>query len=286
VKSNKPLGFVSLDYFIKSTKNPKPHIINVFDNIYQAEISGNNELKSELKQNNLFYFTPCVIVDEFRRYVNITAFTGLLVLDFDHISDASEFKKYLYDTYPFIICAYLSPSKMGVKCLVKIPVCKNINEFKAYFFGLQVEMKQYRGYDSATQNAVLPLFQSIDKELLYRDNAATWDIKGKNPRAIEKNPLKKYCTPLYSDIKKNRVIKIIESSINKISNNGHPQLRSACIAAGGYIASRYIDYYEAENIIFSLIECNSYLQKGISGYKKTAKWAINEGMKNPIILQK
>jgi len=282
INSNKPLGFITFEQFVTAQSRPKQKFIDVFNRIAEAELRCNNKLKSELKQNNLYYFTPCVHVNEWRRYVNVTKFTGLMVVDFDHIDNAKEFKKYLFETYPFFIYCYLSPSKKGVKGIVKIPVSNNIDEFKSYYFGLQDEMQQYEGYDSSPQNAVLPLFQSIDTEVLFRSDAKTWAIKGRNPKGIKDDPAKQYSRPITDDIKKERVIKAIETSINKIVDNGHPQLRSACIAVGGYVSAGRIGYYEAENIVFDLIESNTYLQKGVPGYKKTARWAINEGTKHPI----
>ena len=159
VNSNEPLGIISLEQFLISTKTPKDSTKAIFDQIAAAELSSNKKLKAELKQNHLFYFTPCVHVHPFRRYACIKHFTGLLILDFDHIDNARDFKYFLFDEYKSLIAAWLSPSKRGLKCLVKIPKVNTVEEFKEYYFGIASEMEVYNGFDPSGQNAVLPLFQ-------------------------------------------------------------------------------------------------------------------------------
>ncbi len=285
VKSNKPLGFVSLEYFLKATKHPKNNILDVFEQIAEAEQKGDMKLKSELKQNNLFYFTPCVIVNGYRRYDNIYQFTGLLVLDFDHIPNANEFKHLLFSSYKFIIAAWLSPSKNGVKAIVKIPVVKTVDEFKEYYFGLATELDQFLGFDGSGQNAVLPLFQSYDPELLHRKHSHTWETKGIKINDFNTSEV---IEPLNIDVSKDdtqRVINIINSGLENIHDNGHPQLRGLCLAAGGYIAAGYIDLYDAETLIRNTIINHKYLKKGVKGYQRTAAEMIRKGMEKPLKLE-
>ena len=44
----------------------------------------------------------------------------------------------------------------------------------------------------------------------------------------------------------------------------------------------YLSHYEAEGLIYGLIENHGYLSKGISGYKKTASTCIKNGMARPL----
>ena len=281
VKSNKPIGFTTLDYFIKSTKHPKQSVIDIFNRIATAESEGDMKLKSELKQNNLFYFTPAVIVGGLRRYKNIQFFTGLMVLDFDHIDYAEELKKYLFNTYNFIIAAWLSPSKKGIKALVSIPIVVSVDEFKEYYYGICTEMENYEGFDESGQNCVLPLFQSYDSNLLQRNSFETWDIKGEKTNDFNKSIPPVQISP-GSD---KSIIKLISSGFNNITDNGHPQLRGLCLAVGGYVSSGYINENEAINHINWNIENHNYLRKGVSGYKKTALWALNLGKNKPLSLK-
>lgn len=284
VKSNKPLGLVSLDYFIKSTQNPKANIIETFNKIAEAERSDDKELKANLKQNNLFYFTPCVIIDGFRRYSNIVKFTGLLVLDFDHIDNAEEFKEYVFKEYRCIIASWLSPSKKGIKALVNIPIVNTTDEFKEYYFGIATEMQQYKGFDESGQNSVLPLFQSYDSKLLYREFASTFNIKGIKVNDFDTTVSTKPINIEPNDDYEKRIYKIIDSGFDNIKDNGHPQLRSLCLSIGGYVANNYIGEHDVCSYIDSKIELHSYLCKGINGYQKTARQMIEVGKSKPLEL--
>lgn len=276
VDNPKPLGYISIEQFIRATKQPKNNVIEIFQQIYQAEKDGNIELKAKLKQENLHYFTPCVNLSGGRSYNDIIRFTGLMVLDFDHLRSkeyAIQFRDFIFNEYNQIVVAWLSPSKLGVKCLVSIPIAQTVEQFKEYYFGIASDMDRFDGFDGSGQNSVLPLFQSYDPELLFRNNYTAWTIRG-----IKKNAF-------VSNLdKKDRIIKMIASGMDNIHDNGHPQLRSLCVAVGGYVASGYIEENEALQFINALIVSHRYLSKGVTGYQKTAKQMIEFGKCKPIIL--
>lgn len=285
VNSKKPIGTVTLEEFIKAIKSPSDKIKEVFAQIAEAEKVRDDKRKAELKQENLFYFTPCVYTDGLgRSYSNIGFFTGIAVLDFDHIENAKNFKEFVFFNYNCVICAFLSPSKKGVKFLVKIPVVKTVEEFKEYYFGLGVEFEKFNGWDGSNQNAILPLFLSYDPELLYRDDAVEWTKKGKmlNAFAISTAPA---VTIETTDEQKRRVCENIKKAFDAINDNGHPQVRAAGVSLGGYVASGYLDKFEAISLIESLIKSNNYLSKGVEGYCKTARTAIETGLQSQLFLK-
>jgi hypothetical protein len=85
-----------------------------------------------------------------------------------------------------------------------------------------------------------------------------------------------------SNNKKAWVVNWFKNKINDIVTDGHPQLRDSSVALGGYVGSGYINYIEALQLVFSLIDSNDYLQKGVSGYKKTAEQALKMGTTKPL----
>ena len=273
----KPNGFVTLDRFIKANKHTKPELKAIFKELETAD----GKRKAELKLK-LFYFTPCVTVSHSRKYDHIISFTGLAVLDFDHINDAEAFRDALFNNYEEIICAYCSPSKRGVKALISIPVVSSVDEFKQYFWGIADEMLAYEGFDQTSQNPVLPLFLSSDPDLKYRTDYTTWTTKGTrevfNPIPTERINVD------VTDNKTKYAVHCFTTAINSIQTEGHPQLRSACIALGGYVSSGYISLSDAIQLAYNLIESNQYLSKGIRGYKQTAEWAINQGTNRQLII--
>ncbi|QHB38478.1 N-domain protein [Flavobacterium phage vB_FspM_lotta8-1] len=281
-----PLGTVTLFEFLKANQNPSEQIKDIFRRIAEAEASGNLKEKAALKQENLYYFTPCVVSNgKGRKYTDIVKFTGLLVLDFDHIEHAEAFKYYLFEQYTCIIAGWVSPSKKGVKFLVQIPEVKTTDEFKAYFYGIGIELQHFKGFDGSGQNCILPLFLSYDKDLIYRENATTWTKKGKKVNEFKASEVEAVKIEA-GDGDKEQVQRIILSLVEKIIDNGHPQIRAAAVTLGGYIATGYIDQIEGELFINSLIQNNSYLRKGVQGYCKTAKTAIQQGMLSQLKLKK
>jgi len=279
-----PGNLISIDQFLEYTKNPPNKIIDIFDQISETESAGDTKLKAELKQTHLHYFTPCVVVDQQRNYRSIKYFTGLLVLDFDHIDNAKDFKFFLFEEYKSIIASWLSPSKRGVKCLVKIPIVTTVEEFKEYFYGIAAEMDVFAGFDPSGQNSVLPLFQSYDPELLSRTDFVTWSTKGCKESDFTTAPVMNMPKVVATVKEKQIIAKIIKTGFGNIIDYGHPPLIRLCLTIGGYISSGYIDENEALQMIDYEIENHSYLKKGIEGYKKTARWAIRIGQNKPLTL--
>ena len=278
VTSNRPLGYVSLKYFIQSMITPKYHVEDIFERISAAEQAGDMKLKAKIKQTELYYFTPSVNVNGFRRYKNITRFTGLLPLDFDHVENSQELKHYIFETYKFIIAAWLSPSKKGVKAFVHIPICKNITEYKERFNAIEEIFEGFYGFDSTPKNAVLPLFQSIDKTLLFRENYETFTHKKPEPIPEPSSYIFNVDNP---NENKAKVINLINKGFNNIHDNGHPQMRNLCICVGGYVGGGYINETDALDYIYHKIKSHGYLCKGVSGYYKTAKSAVKIGILKP-----
>lgn len=77
VNSKKPIGTITLEEFIKAIKSPSDKIKSVFAQIAEAEKVRDDKRKAELKQENLFYFTPCVYTDGLgRSYSKYRIFYG------------------------------------------------------------------------------------------------------------------------------------------------------------------------------------------------------------------
>lgn len=278
IKDTSAIGIVSLDRFIKSVKNPKEETKHIFDQIKLADERKDQAEKQKLK-SKLYYFTPCVIVNQKRLYTDIKEFTGLVTLDFDKLDEdyAKEFKQELFNEFKFIIACWLSASKRGVRALVKIPICNSVEEFKQYFMGLEFELGIYKGFDTAPKNCVLPMFMSYDKDILVRTDYSVWN---KKYIPIERPVVKQY---IISD-KSNSIELIMFNAINKIVDNGHPQLRAAAFSLGGYVGAGLIDEYNAISIIDKLIDTNAYLSQKDDIYKKTARTMIKKGQTKPLYL--
>ena len=280
IKESTPLGIISLERFIEAIREPKEAIQDVFEKIKEAELAGDMKLKADLK-THLFSFTPAVYVIGRRQYTDIHSFTGLMPLDFDHlesVSYAEEFRDYLFDEYDFVVASWLSASGLGVRALVRTIPVGSVKEYKELFEGLAMsEMYEYAGFDTAPKNCVLPLFLSYDPDIKYRplEECSIWDIAFVEDEP-EVQPIRTdYVAP--EGIEK-RLAGIIDSAVNKIVDNGHPQIRSISFIMGGYVASGVIDWGWAEDYLFRSVDSNAYLVQKASVYKKTVKDMLKRGM--------
>lgn len=287
-----PIGYVSLDYFLESHKNPKNSVVEVFKQIEDASKRGDDKTKETLKQTKLFYFTPTVNVTR-RDYSNIQSFNPILVAEYDKVGevDANKLKKAIFNRFKSCICAYLSPSKQGVKFLFKIPVVKSVEEYKEYFYGLAYYLKQVSGFDMSNQNPVLPLFLSYDFDMLIRDEEEIedWDTRGLRLDSfkIAENLGDYQPREDVTEEERSRVEYIVRYLIKKCDEEqvGHPNVRSAGLVAGGYVGAGYFSEDEIYEILEDEILASEYLSKGVSGYLKTVRDMIVKGTLAPLELE-
>lgn len=288
IRKSDCIGYITIEQFINVHKDPTIKTKNLLNDIKKATKNGDLELKKELKKG-LFAFTPSVFIckGQRRKYDNISGWTGLMQLDFDKIPDeetAKALKNHLFDAYESIICCYISPSGKGVKCLMRTVVPKDIHHYRFLHKAVSKEMEQYGYFDEATKNAILPLFLSADKEILYRDVKPDLAWRLEDRTVVEYVNLNDIPKQNYEDqqLQKyyEKTVQLITDKINSIGSDGHPQLRSAALILGSRCGAGYIDRAEAEQLITNLIYNNSYLQKDVKNYIKTAMWAINQGTMN------
>jgi hypothetical protein len=297
------IGDITLKRFIEVHKNPLPSTLSIISAVNDARARGDTTNK-KLHKQKLHTFTPGVMIGfgDKRQYANIKSFTGLMQLDFDSIPDleiAKEVKQHIFDLYPEIVVAYLSPSGLGVKALMKIKidtdpklgeklhaVDNEIRMFKALHKSIAKEFEQFGYFDMATKNAILPLFLSQDPDILYRefDDCPFWieqDWSKTKYVSLNDDPKPVIRTDNSALYNLSKVERIITKRIEEIVDNGHPQVRSTALVLGSRVGAGYISQSEAEHLLENLIKGNSYLQKGIVGYVRTAMWGINEGIKQP-----
>ncbi len=302
-RNMKPVKTVTLEYFLKELVSDKNK--TVYEQIAAAEAAGDTALKAKLKQSVTHVYTPCVVIGEYKPgiksysekekfkestpwkdYSHIQKFTGLLVLDFDHLKsydiDPQELKQDLFEAYDFFIAVWLSPSRNGLKCLISIPVVNSVNEFQDYFRAIESELGTVDGFDTTVKNPTLSLFQSYDPEPLIAKHYTTWTKK--LPQQ-EPQPVKEVNIPQTgrTNREKEIVLKSIATMFNHVTSaNGHDPLRKLSKVVGGYVASGYLDKLEALQILDWGIESHGYLSKKAKTYKKTARTFLEYGLLEPL----
>ena len=288
-------GYISLEQFVNSHLEPKDSIVSLFEAIEEASKIGDKKRKAELKAE-LPFFTVSAVFEGGRKYANIVEFNPIAQLDFDGLTEqeAEDFRGYLFEQYPQIICSYLSPSRKGVKAIIRIPqidetngIEAGIKEYKDYYRAIESEFSNYKGFDSAPKNLVLPLFLSHDWFMFARDIEDTkeWDLKEYEADSLTQEfplPIKPYKKLKTNDKHELRAYRTVRKAISSIiASPGHFQLRSACLIFGTRCGAGYVDYQDAKREVEQLVRQNAYLSKGVAGYVKTALWGLENGYSTP-----
>jgi hypothetical protein len=285
IKKIAPKGEITLRQFINSVQSPKNSLKETFKKVEEASLAGNKELKAELKKG-LFAVTPCVQIKGVRNYEGIKSFNNILIIEYDGISFADELRDYIFEKFDSCLFAFISPSKGGCKFIFRIKPVFSILEFKELFFGLAFELDKFINLDISGSNCVLPLFISWDENAKVRENPTEWSQRGYKEGSF----IPYECVfEIPEDINEEdtqEVISKITYLFNKIESNGHPQVVKYSALLGGYVASSYISYDEAYDLLIELIENNDYLSKDTNNYKTTSKTMLSRGMLSPILLKR
>lgn len=301
----KPLKTVTLETFLYELIDDKNKVI--YEKIAKADADGDTKLKAKLKQSVTQVYTPCVVIGDYKPgiktysekdkwkektlwkdYAHIASFTGLLVVDFDHLKDynidANDLKHDLFEYSDCFVATWRSPSRNGVKGLISIPVSNSVSEFQEYFRAIEKDLGKIKGWDTTAKNPTLSLFQSYDPEPVIAKYYSTWTEKIKKP---EPPPPQPFEIPPFgrTDKEKEIVLKNIATMFRHITPaNGHDPLRKLAKVVGGYVSGGYLDKQEAIQIVDYGIETHGYLRLKADTYKKTARTFIDYGISEPLQL--
>lgn len=284
--NNTTKGNISLRRFIESIISPKPHLVKAFEDIQIAGKNNDLKLKDKLKQENLFFVTPSIIVSKKRCYEDIVEFLPFCVVEYDKIPYAEELRDYIFNTYDSCIFAFTSPSKTGCKFIFHIPKPTSVETYKEYYFGIASELNKFKNLDLVNQNCSLPLFCSYDENALFREDAKVSLLRGFKEDSFKPFVGEYKVVENTTDRQSKYIESLIRNQIRKadIEGVGHTNVRSAGLICGGYIASGYIDNSVGLHILISEIESSPYLSKNIRGYTKTAMEMMERGKQSPLFL--
>lgn len=107
---------------------------------------------------------------------NLIQHSGLITLDFDGYNSEKETEEYKekMKLYPFVYSAFISPSGLGLKVLVKIP--PEPENHKAYFKALQTKLKD-KHFDISGSDVSRFCFESYDPDIYINEDCEVWTIK-------------------------------------------------------------------------------------------------------------
>jgi len=281
----KPLGELTLRAFLDVHRQPKESTVKVIEEIKIAAKNNDLKLKDSLKQNNLYSFVPSVKLDGLgRAYSNVVDFNPILLCEFDKIDHAIELKERLFNNLKSVVASWISPSGRGLKLIIRIPKPISIENYKEYYNGVAYFMSQYEGFDGVNTNICLPLFLSYDRDILVRENAEEWTQRGGKINSFKPFEGEFEVPEDIEDETKDKIVEKITYLVNQIDDNAHPRIRNIATIFGGFCAQYGFDIQEADDLICDLVADNSYMQKNVRGYCKTAKEFLRKGFLSPLEL--
>jgi len=290
---------ISLENFVNYIKNGNPPTNNIKPLIIQLRAVYNDTTLTEKQRENkssiLKKQLPCISTSCFvgqnqtKHKKNIISFTGLIQIDFDHLTNVPEkLKTFKSDIYTNV--CFISPRGQGIKLIVKIDKTK---DFLKLFLGLeQYYLKEYGlQLDKGCKNENRLMFLSYDPEVLHNPQSATFTDEYIAP---EPEPKKHTTKKVYAKISTDKEQNIYKNHINRVLDSVEKKLTSASIGTrhtelnrqstllGGYVGGGFISEYEAISFLNSIVESIFNNDKSLKTELKTAKDGLNYGQSTPI----
>lgn len=216
---------------------------------------------------------PCVLFSgKFtqRNSKSIIEHSGFVIVDFDDINNPEQFRDNL-KIYPFIYCAFISPSATGVKAIVKTePI---IDKHDGYYQGI---INFFPTADTSSKDIARVCYESCDPDLWVNKNAITFpdyvDLSKNQPKQIEQ--IKAVDTNYIA------IQRLADKIRNSVDGEKHKSLLEASRLAGGYVASGEITEQDAYS--FLEYEISKKDIADLEGAKKTIRDGIEYGKKDPV----
>jgi hypothetical protein len=201
---------------------------------------------------------------------NLNEASGLMILDFDKLSDLNAYKE-RFKQDPYTYAFFESPSGHGLKMLVKIPIVKSDTEYKKYYYSF---MARYKELDTSGKDISRLCFYCYDPDLYINDKSQIWKETHKDPEPKKLN-LENFFANDYGAA--NKVLNYLRKAV---PGERHTRILNASRLMGGYIASGKIAYEEA----IRLLEQDAYIldPQDFKLNQKAILDGVSNGMQSPI----
>ena len=176
--------------------------------------------------------------------------SGLMCIDFDgfkSFDDAKSFKDTLIKD-PYIHVAFISPSGIGVKALIVIPIVETNEDYNLYFeaFGKYINHDKW---DDNNKGISRVCYESFDPEIYINDNAEMWTSQ--DVQDIEDIGV---TNPIIAVTSENRIISNLLTWFNRKYPMNEGNRNSNLIKLAFALNDFGIDKREAENVLFQFEE--------------------------------
>lgn len=141
------------------------------DKIRKYKEQDNEPAKTRTKRKLPSFVVAAIFNSDRRLLADIKDFTGLMVIDFDHV-DVIKFKEQL-SKLPIIFAAFVSPSGDGVKVIVKTPAVKDRDSHVGTFLSLK-EYFNSEHFDDSGKDYTRLCYMSHDPDIYINENSTPW----------------------------------------------------------------------------------------------------------------
>jgi len=201
----------------------------------------------------------------------VTEHSGVFVLDWDKCDVIQKIEQLKND--PYIYAAWIGPSGLGVKALVKCPA--SIENHNLYYTAF---LDRYPELDSTSRNISRGTYESYDPNIYIYPNALVWDKRMKEEDR-KKNKEK---------VANRRTHQVISTAVGMVRSsydgNKHETLLKAAKLLGGYIATGRVNEEEAIKILDEEIKAKG--PKDFDGAHQTILDGIGYGKAQPLVESK
>lgn len=288
IKTIRPSGMITLSQLINAIISPKPEMIEAFELIKKAGMSGNKAEKDRLKAEKLFFTTPSAIFNPIRNYDSVKEFLPLGIFEYDDIQYAEELRDYIFEKRKDCIFAFCSPSFTGSKFIFLFgETPTSISHYKSLWFGIANDLDKFKGLDLSNERCTQPLYNSYDPNAKFRTDAIPAEVR----RGYKENSFVPFVGEIeipeeVSEEDKEQCFKLISHLIDRIEDSAHNQVLSSSFLSGGLTSFYGINQDEMWDLLEYRIRCNEYMKKGTEGYLITAKTMFLKGLQNPTSISK
>lgn len=194
--------------------------------------------------------------------------SGYFPLDWDEVNVEQKIQQLKND--PYIFAAWVAPSGLGVKALVKCP--PSIDNHPLYYTAF---LDRYPELDPTSRNIGRGTYESYDPNIYINPNSLVWDRKMKEE---ERKKLKEKSA-------NRRATQVISTAVGMVraalDGEKHTTLLKAAKLLGGYVAIGRIAEDEAAQILEQEIAAKN--PEDMEGAKRTIRDGLEYGKAQPLI---
>lgn len=170
---------ILLKEFIDDLRGPRWKVLT---NSYRKLLRQGDLKQAAAIKENMVAFTAAGVFKGGHAAAQIVAFSGLMMVDFDHTDERTRELVKLFARLPYVVSAFISISAQGVKVIVRIDVDSAALYARIYpLVGAELSALARLPYDSKCSDVGRACFASYDPDAYYNPDAEVFPWQDKLP---------------------------------------------------------------------------------------------------------